>query len=672
MVKIIRIFKEKTWLLAIFIFIVAFTLRIIAAFKIAWRPDEIVYVDWIGQWFSHHFFSYFFQFYHHTYPPQSPAFGNPPLAMWIMSLGIWIAKLFGGSALLGARMINVLIGSFTCLYLFNFARKWFNLRVAVIASFSLAVIPVILTNSSTAYLETLLVLLVLISLDLLFKYGRTGNGRFLYYCGSVLGLAFLTKYIIIPFILVLVFWIPIVYRPKKFFWRDYIITTLIAAATPIILWSGLRDPNHISSIYWMYKQKIYNPYTISYNFPIFRYFYFMLLGILPPIITLGAIAAIVILIKKIIKTSWKNYQKEILFFLLILVFLVYNSIFTKYSGSNQILPILPLIVLLSAIGIEIIFSYFQNKYLSFILYLIFTIAMILPLLANKIQYWNLYNSSFIKTNSAFHFYIVGLGGEEIPAVADFINKNTPSDSRTAIIAGDWELKKYLSENRTATPLFLNEGVGGALARSADYFVLPRVYTETIQGGMFEPILKLPPLFTVSEKGIILARIYQADYSNVKDGEMIEANKGDWEISQQENKPEINFSSGNVSIHYNFTNAFNFNEYRRSLVNLKNKNKFGITGRDGIYVEVYGDGNSKNITFILTGEDKSTLTFETSLDWKGWKSIFIPSSMFSYSKGTGVVENPNLNQKYDLTIAFGSPEKLQGDFEIRNIKIVNIK
>jgi len=219
MVKLLNFFKQKSWIIAALIFILAFVLRLIASLKIAWRPDEIVYVDWIGNWFSIHFWGYFFQFSHQTYPPESNIFGNPPLAMWIMTIGIVIAKKVGISILLGARLINVVIGSIVALYLFNLGRKWFNLRVGIFAGAAFALLPVVVTNNGTAYLETLLSLLVVLALEVSYRYITSNKTIYLYLLGLILGLSILVKFVDIPFILGFLLIIPIFSKKTKKFKR---------------------------------------------------------------------------------------------------------------------------------------------------------------------------------------------------------------------------------------------------------------------------------------------------------------------------------------------------------------------------------------------------------------------------------------------------------------------
>jgi 4-amino-4-deoxy-L-arabinose transferase-like glycosyltransferase len=224
--KIKEFILKRSWLIGVLIFIVALGLRIIAALKIAWRPDEIVYVDWIGSWFAKYFWQYFFQFKHHFYPPASPVFGNPPLAMWLMTIGIYLAKTFHFSELLGARLINCFLGALSALWLFNLGKKWFNLRSGILAGLAFAFLPLIITNNATAYLETLLILLVIIQIELIFNYWKFKKNKYLYLLGMVLGLSLLVKLTVFILVISLVILIPIVFFKNqgfKNFWLSYLV-----------------------------------------------------------------------------------------------------------------------------------------------------------------------------------------------------------------------------------------------------------------------------------------------------------------------------------------------------------------------------------------------------------------------------------------------------------------
>lgn len=666
--KIFKFFKGKTWLIALFILIVAFSLRLIAALKIAWRPDEIVYVDWIGNWFSTHFWSYLFQFYHSTYPPESNIFGNPPLAMWIMTIGIIIAKKIGISVLLGARLINVIIGSIVALYLFNLGRKWFNLWVGVFAGLAFALLPVIVTNNGTAYLETLLCLLVVSALDISFRYISSSKAIYLYLLGLILGLSLLVKFVDIPFILGFLLIIPIFSKRTKLFWRDFIIFMAIIILTAVVFWSGFRDWEHIKSLYMLYSQKLYSPYQTEFPFSIFKYYYLMLIGILPPIIIIGLLLEVAFLIRNIIQKGWQKFKLEIILVFLLILYIAYNSLFTRYGASHQLLPLIPLIVLLAALGFQKIIRLIRGPWQRLAGVIIVIVCLTLPLAAFRPAFWDLYASSFVGgADNAFHLYSVGLGGEGVGEIAKYLNENTPKDSRTAIVGYDWILKKYLKEERSATPLFLKDGLLGATGKAAEYVVVPRPFMEGKQTEMWTYFAKQDPIYKVMEKGIIIAQIYKIDFSKVQTSQAIKTiSMKDWDVKKINNTPNIGTNNSELIINYSFDQTFSDTDTEDSRILLMNKNKIVPGDEGGIFLEIYGDGNVKYITTLLLAEDKSYLYYDFAGDWYGWKKIYIPFQAFNFMQNDPTKPEPNFDQKYTFNLGFLAKKPIKGQFGFRNM------
>lgn len=672
-IKFNQILKAKPWILGLSIFLLAFGLRLLDAFKIAWRPDEIVYVDWLGKWFSEHFWQYVFQFFHKTYPVESNIFGNPPLSMWVMTIGIWVAKGLGLSILLGARIINVILGSLTALYLFYFGKKWFGLLVGIFAGLSFALLPIAITNNATAYLETLLILLSVISLELIFRYLLTKKAIYLYILGIILGLSFLIKYTALPLILGYLLAIAVFAVKKKKFWRDYFVFVVITIFTPIIIWSGLRDPQHITGLYWLYKYKLYSPFFAEFPFPVFRYYYLMLIGILPLIIIIGAVTKILTLAKNIIEGKWKKYQNEIIVLGLIIIYLTYNSIYARYGAPHQLLPILSFILILAALGFEQIIKFLSPLWSKISAFVIIIVCLVLPLTAFKPEFWGLYSSSLLGgTDKSFGLYTVGAGGEGVPQVAKYLNENTSKDSRIAIMAYDWLLPKYLKD-RTATSLFLEEGITGATARGADYIVLPRSFMEGVIGKTAKELSKLEPIYTISEKGIVLAKIYQVDYSKIHLDRKIEIKtKENWQIKRRNNTSDFKVElNEELKIHYAFDRQFEDFEEEDSRILMTYTIPFSLKNSKGFYCEFYGDGNNKPLTLTLFGKDGSLLVFSTVFDWQGWKKMYIPFDLFYYSPSDPARKKPNLDQEFLFSFEFLSKKAIKGEVILKNIHTASL-
>jgi len=666
--KIKEFIVKRSWLIGILIFVIALALRVVAALKIAWRPDEIVYVDWIGNWFSTHFWSYFFQFSHQTYPPESNIFGNPPLAMWIMTIGIVIAKKIGISILLGARLINVLIGSIVAVYLFNLGRKWFNLRVGIFAGVAFALLPVVVTNNGTAYLETLLCLLVILALEISFRYLTSTKIKYLYLLGLILGLSILVKFVDIPFILGFLLIIPIFSKKTKKFWRDFFIFIAIMILTAVVLWSGFRDWQHIKGLYMLYSEKLFSPYQTEFPFSIFKYYYLMLVGILSPIIIIGTLSELTLLVRDIIQQGWQKFKLEIIITGLVVLYIAYNSLFTRYGASHQLLPLIPLIVLLAALGLEKIIRLIKGPWQRLAGVVIVIVCLALPLTAFRPAFWDLYASSFVGgTDSAFHLYSVGLGGEGVPEIAKYLNENSPKDARIAIVGYDWILKKYLKDERSVAPLFLKDGLFGATSKGAEYVVVPRPFMEGKQTEMWTYFAKQKPIYTVKEKGVIIAQIYKIDYSKVKTNQEIKTiSMKDWDIKKINNIPNIGTNNNELIINYSFDQTFSDTDMEDSRILLMNKNKIVPGDEMGIFLEIYGDGNVKYITTLLLAEDKNYLYYDFTGDWQGWKKIYIPFQAFNFMPNDPTKSEPNFDQKYTFNIGFLAKKPIKGQFSFRDL------
>ena len=671
--KIKEFILKRSWLIGVLIFIVALGLRIIAALKIAWRPDEIVYVDWIGSWFAKYFWQYLFQFQHHLYPPASPVFGNPPLAMWLMTIGIYLAKTFHFSELLGARLINCFLGALSALWLFNLGKKWFNLRSGILAGLAFAFLPLIITNNATAYLETLLILLVIIQIELIFNYWKFKKNKYLYLLGMVLGLSLLVKLTVFILVISLVILIPIVFFKNqgfKNFWLSYLVFILIILATPLILWSGFRDIDHLKNMYLLYTSKTYTPYILNYSFPIFRYYYLMLIGVLAPVLVIGLLLKIITFFRDLIRKSLEKNQQ--LFFVVIpmLIYLAYNGIATRYGASHQLLPVIPLVILLAALGLDQIIEFFSNCLIKRIIMAGMIIGLILPLTAFKPAFWGLYSSILVGgTNNAFKLYPVGTESEAVPLIADYLNRESDKDSRTAIMAYDWTLKKYLQNQRSTTSLFINEGKIAGLSRAADFIVLPRIYSEGNIGLTAQELLKDEPVDIIRVKGIELARIYKADYSKIQFQKQISIGlKKDWRIKMINNNPSFDIGNETLKINYSFTKAFKDTDLEDNRFLLTNNHSFLIDPNGGgVYLEISSDGNDKLCSVVLSGEDNNYFVNDFECDWQGWKKIYLPLEMFKYSPQNG---QPNFDKPFLFSFGVVSRRPMAGEMIIRNIHLAN--
>ncbi|MDO9354544.1 MAG: glycosyltransferase family 39 protein, partial [Solirubrobacteraceae bacterium] len=247
-----KLLKYRYEYLLFGIFIVALSLRIITAKSMGWLTDEIFYIDFINQWFLKHFSEYFFQWKHEFYPPMSPEFGNGVLSLWLMLPGMYVASKLGISFLLGARFVNVILGSISCVLIYLIGKNFYNKYVGVLAGWLLATSPAVIAGDASAYLDTTLTLLVLLDVYFLFAFLQRHKLVHLYLIGIVLGLMSIVKLSSIPIIIVtfgFLLWDKIKTRSVDAW--EYIRVFSVFVLVPTTLWAGARDIDHITRVYRM-------------------------------------------------------------------------------------------------------------------------------------------------------------------------------------------------------------------------------------------------------------------------------------------------------------------------------------------------------------------------------------------------------------------------------------
>jgi len=191
--------------------------------------------------------------------------------------------------------------------------------------------------------------------------------------------------------------------------------------------------------------------------------------------------------------------------------------------------------------------------------------------------------------------------------------------------------------------------------------------EGKQTEMWTYFAKQVPIYTVREKGIMIAQIYKIDYSKIQTGQAIKtATMKDWEVKKINNTPDIGTNNNELIINYSFDQTFSDTDTEDSRILLMNKNKIVPGDETGIFLEIFGDGNVKYITTLLLAEDKSYLYFDFTGDWYGWKEVYIPFRLFNYMPNDPTKSEPNFGQKYTFNLGFLAKKSIKGQFGFRNI------
>jgi len=197
--------REKIWILAILV--LALALRIIYLLQIKSSP---------------HFFSPTMDPLYHDVWAQNIASGN-----WIGGkvffrapfyayfLGI-VYKIFGHNYII-PRLIQHLIGSFSCVLVYFLAKKLFNFRVAVVSGLIAASYGMLLYFENELLLDSFLVFFDLLLILLLLKAKEVPKLSRWFVCGIILGFSAITRPNILFFIPFVWLWIFLVFKKEKSF-----------------------------------------------------------------------------------------------------------------------------------------------------------------------------------------------------------------------------------------------------------------------------------------------------------------------------------------------------------------------------------------------------------------------------------------------------------------------
>lgn len=471
-------FFSKGIILIGLIVVIGFVLRIIVASAQSWQADEIFNINYLGDWFTQNFFSYFFQFFHNTFPPRSPVFGNPPLGAWILSIGILVSKLFGWTELFGARFINVIFGTANLVLTYLIGKKLFNKDVGVIAAALLAITPIVIAMDATAYLDTILTFFILFGIYVMLLFTEQGQRKYLLFSGILFGLAILTKFYAAAIFALLVIWLIYFIFAKKnsdarYFQNNdhqntitlltFIVPTIL---TPIILWSGLRDPTHISKMLGFIfslgnsSGGMFSDFSALGIKTTLLYYPLMLIGRIPPLISIAFIGSIILFFWELKKLFFKSkysyseieYSLEKNFILLVLIFA--GLIIAFFAGIpatvHRLAYLLPFVIIFSTAGIFYIIKKISVRYaLSTILItrtfmLLFILITGLSLFEYSAQYYNAYNNILVGgINGATNYYRVG-DGEGLDVAANWLNQNTPKNAIIGVLRFGPIMEKYTS------------------------------------------------------------------------------------------------------------------------------------------------------------------------------------------------------------------------------------
>ena len=172
-----------------------------------------------------------------------------------------------GASLLSARLVAVIFGLLSLWVVFEYAKKLYGPRTALISAVLLAVMPGFVTLCRMALIETMLMFFFSISLFLFFSWLRTKQDRLLIFTGITLGLGFLVKYqIVIGGIIILICLLYFVKQRLSVKLSKFLLVLIVAVAV-ISPWVILVYQQYASDMLgkWIYVMGMGNEERLAYS-----------------------------------------------------------------------------------------------------------------------------------------------------------------------------------------------------------------------------------------------------------------------------------------------------------------------------------------------------------------------------------------------------------------------
>lgn len=453
----------------VIICVAGFFLRLQVATHTSWLYDEIVYVQWLGQWFAAHAFAYVFQLWHTTYPPQSPYFANPPLPMLLYGLAIDLFGPLHVAPLLAARLVNVAFGTGLIVLVYRFAGLWLSAPGRLIAAFFAATSPVLVALGGSAYQETIAAFFGLLALYMLIKRADALTIKRLGAVALVTAVAMLCKltnlYVFFAVTLA-AFGLAMRGRLKPL----YALALPFAIAVIVaVLWAGARDPHHIAGVI-QYVTAARPADHLGPEYPRGEkpvYYMLMAFGTMPSFAALFLAAAILLLAASALHarrwTPGTVWIAATAFVLCTLPYLVAMS--TRHEIA---LPVCALAIV-AGFGADAMWKHLRDGSRAVLsAALVVSTASVFAVPPGLL---NAFNNALVGRVNADRLYSSG-DGAGLDLVADWVNAHTPPDSVVASTTS-YALGQYLRDGRSVKAIFTISQTGDVDGSSV--LVIPHPY-----------------------------------------------------------------------------------------------------------------------------------------------------------------------------------------------------
>jgi len=217
--------KERERIIILGIFVLAYALRYLYFLQIRSNP---------------HFFSPTMDPLYHDVWAQNIASGNwiggkvffrAPFYAYFLAI---VYKIFGHSYII-PRLIQHLIGSFSCVLVFYLAKRLFNRKVAVVSGLIAASYGMLLYFEGELLLDSFLVFFDLLLILLLLKAREAPKFSRWFVCGIVLGFCAITRPNILFFIPFVWLWIFLVFKQRTAFKKILIYSASFLLGSVLII-----------------------------------------------------------------------------------------------------------------------------------------------------------------------------------------------------------------------------------------------------------------------------------------------------------------------------------------------------------------------------------------------------------------------------------------------------
>ena len=382
--------------------------------------------------------------------------GHPGVTtMWLGSLSIGISKFVHGykelaDLLFAAQLPMAIATSLTVVTLYFMIRAVFNEKIAILSAITITLDPFFLAFSRIMHLDALLTSLMTLSLfSFLVFFKRPNVRKMLVASGVFAGLALLTKVpaaFLFPFVLMLLFSSFIhttlsspSSAPKeiKGLSATYLIWCATALCTIVALWPAMwLDPLVLIRLFTRVPGMVAHEQGqffmgAAVNDPGLLYYPVLAVFRTTPLTMIFFAVCIAFLTFRFTRSfrSCGEFERNILILLAyVILFTVFMSFGAKKLG-RYILPIFPILNIIAAIGVFVVFDWLGKKFgkqiktnvsLSIVVILVF-ISQVIPIAKAHPYYLSYYNPLAGGPKKAQGVILVGRG-EGMDLVAEYLNR----------------------------------------------------------------------------------------------------------------------------------------------------------------------------------------------------------------------------------------------------------